>query len=175
MTQTLTQPFKLPLSKAMQTTGQGNPATAASGAFGLALTSPDTTGGTIRLVSQVANNSTVTDTTLLDLTFPFEGYEAGVIPLNIDAGLVIAAGGAATTSLTVSVREIDGTGAFGPELVTSGSPIALTGTVDVTNQVMVNTATLGIGDELVVAVGMQIVATGTANVTGHISGVSFGP
>lgn len=180
MASTLGQPFRLPLSKTQTIAGAGTPATAASGAFGYALTNGGTTGGTTRLLTEVANATTVSDKVVFDFMFPFENFEASSIPLNVLAGVAIAAGATATVTLTASVREVDATGTLGAELVTSGSPVIIASgatvtPADSTATFAVNSASLGIGDEVMVTLTMQVVGTGSFAVTGHISGVTFGP
>lgn len=139
-------------------------ASASSGKFGYSYSA----GSSLNLVSEAANNSTITDTVILSATVP-DSLGIGDNPtLDINAHLVIGSGTVSAKTLVVSVYPVVGDGTLGANVVSSGGTITLGNSAAVSSVVLSGTS-LTAGQQLVVSGVMNIVETSTHAVTGVIS------
>lgn len=168
-TQQLMGTLRLPASQLRNLNGS-LPATAGTpaGAFGLTFTP----GTVAQLVSQAANNGTVTNSFSAQFTLP-PSYVAGYpMTLDVNADFLIGSGTLSVKSLVMTAYEVAPSGVNSADIVSSGGTITLTGTATDYYTVLTPTS-LAPGDILMVKGVMTLVETATSNVFGHINSVAL--
>lgn len=153
----------LPLMQGVQTTGAALPAAAAAGTFGVQLgtiTGGGAAGENAKLISEVANNNTKTDTVIYDFTMPMSAFCGDSFTCSIRA-LHTRAAGAGTVSIDLAVRKIANTGLTGEDLCTTAAQ-TLTAGVAATLDFTVTSTDIDAGNRLLIAV-TAVVTAGDAN------------
>lgn len=172
MTVSLSTPFNVPLFGARKVTGLGVAATAGASEFGLAVTNPGTTGGTVVLNAVAANASTITAKCLFEVTMPPEVFEASSVPLTITAKKTLAASAAGTLTLGASMREITQGGTLGAEL--NATAVQTVGTAESTYTFTIDTTLFGGGEVALLQLTMIGIETATHDLTGVVEAIKFG-
>lgn len=158
-----------PLLNAKNIDGSSLAAAASSGKFGSAIT----LGTSIAVVSEAANNSSVTDSLLLDLLVPAGHSDASALALNVDASIVIGSGVLSVQTLTAHVYGVNVDGTMTADLITAGNAQNIVNAGSVLAWSIPAGSGLAPGQRVIVELTMALTETSTHAVTGHINSVSL--
>lgn len=143
-------------------------AAASSGKFGMTITP----GTAMYLVSQVANNGTVTNTFIGDLAIPDSHVTGNNVTLDVNSNVVIGSGTLSTRSLVITAYQEVGDGTLGANIVASGGTITVGNSVATASVVITGTGLAG-GSRLLVEGVLTLVETATQAVSAHINGLAL--
>lgn len=157
----------LSLTQAKSATGVPLTATATGGAFGVS----NTLGTQIRLLSEVANSSTVSDTAVWEASLPPSLVNGQGVTITTDAQITLGSGTLTTETIVVSAYLMTAAGQASGNLVASGGTITLAGTVAATYDTVLTGTSLVANGRLVISEVMRLVESSGNAVTGQINSV----
>lgn len=155
--------LNLPLFAGRQTTGAAIPAAATTGTFGCTvgtIVGSGAAGEDAKLVSEVANNNTKTDTVIYDVMFPLSHFCGDSFTLSVRA-LHTRAAGAGTVSIDAAVRVINSSGQTSADLCSTAAQTLTAGTASFVN-FTIDSTDIDAGARLLIAI-TAVVTAGDAN------------